>query len=184
LFKPTKDQIRAAHGRTVPDVIGPGLKVLFCGINPGLYSAAVQHHFGRPGNRFWKALHAAAFTPRLLSPFDEDELLGWGYGITNLVGRATAGASELARDELVAGVRVLQAKAQQFRPWCVAVLGLGAYRSAFGRPGAGTGLQAEALGPSRLWVLPNPSGLNGHYQLERLAELFADLRQTVAAASG
>jgi TDG/mug DNA glycosylase family protein len=184
LFKPTRSQIQAAYGRTVPDVIGPELKVLFCGINPGLYSAAVQHHFGRPGNRFWKALHLAGFAPRLLSPFEERELLGWGYGITNLVGRATAGASDLARAELVAGVGVLEAKVQQFRPRCVAVLGLGAYRSAFGRPGAGTGLQAEALGSSRLWVLPNPSGLNGHYQLERLAELFAELRVTVADASG
>jgi TDG/mug DNA glycosylase family protein len=182
LFKPTREQIRAAYGRTVPDVIAPGLKVLFCGINPGLYSGAVGHHFARPGNRFWKALHLAGFTPRLLLPFEERELLAWGYGITNLVARATAVASALAPAELVAGVEHLEAKVQQVRPLCVAVLGLGAYRIAFCRPGAGIGLQAETLGPSRLWVLPNPSGLNGHYQLQRLAELFAELRETPVGA--
>jgi TDG/mug DNA glycosylase family protein len=176
LFKPTKDQIQAAYGRTVPDVIAPGLKVLFCGINPGLYSGAVGHHFARPGNRFWKALHLAGFTPRLLSAFEERELLAWGCGITNLVGRATAVASEIPRAELIAGVGVLEAKAQQFRPLCVAVLGLGAYRIAFGRPDAGIGAQTQSLGPSRLWVLPNPSGLNAHFQLAQLADLFAELR--------
>jgi TDG/mug DNA glycosylase family protein len=184
LFKPTKAQIQAAYGRTVPDVIAPGLKVLFCGINPGLYSGAVGHHFARPGNRFWKALCLAGSTPRLLLPSDERELLGLGFGITNLVGRATAAASEVARAELVAGVRALEAKAQHFHPRCVAVLGLGAYRTAFGRPRAGIGLQAERLGPSRLWVLPNPSGLNGHYQLARLAELFAELRQATEVSPG
>ncbi len=175
MFKPTREQIKAAYGRTVPDVISPGLKVLFCGINPGLYSGAVGHHFARPGNRFWKALHQGGFTPRLLSPFEERELLGWGYGITNLVPRSTAVASELAPAELVAGASVLEAKVQQFRPLCVAVLGLGAYRAAFRHPDAGIGLQPAPLGPSRLWVLPNPSGLNGHYQLPQLAELFAEL---------
>lgn len=176
LPRPSREEIRAAYGRTVPDVIAPGLKVLFCGINPGLYSGAVGHHFARPGNRFWKALYLAGLTPRLLSPFEERELLAWGYGITNLVARATAVASELEPAELVAGVSTLQAKAEQFRPLCVAVLGLGAYRTAFGRPRAGIGLQEEMLGPSRLWVLPNPSGLNGHYQLQNLAELFGELR--------
>jgi TDG/mug DNA glycosylase family protein len=177
LLKPTREQIQAAYGRTVPDVIAPGLKVLFCGINPGLYSGAVGHHFARPGNRFWKALHLAGFTPRLLSPFEERELLTWGYGITNLVQRATAAANEVPRAELAAGSTTLQQKVCEYRPLCVAVLGLGAYRSAFGRPGAGVGAQAEPLGSSRLWVLPNPSGLNGHYQLPRLAELFAQLRR-------
>lgn len=176
LFKPTKEQIQAAHGRTVPDVIAPRLKVLFCGINPGLYSGAVGHHFARPGNRFWKALHRGGFTPRLLSPFEERELLGWGYGITNLVERATAAASELARGEIVAGAKVLQDKVQRLRPAYVAVLGLGACRVAFRKPQAQVGAQGETLGPSHLWVLPNPSGLNAHYQLEDLARLFAELR--------
>jgi TDG/mug DNA glycosylase family protein len=179
LFKPTREQIQAAYGCTVPDVIAPGLKVLFCGINPGLYSGAVGHHFARPGNRFWKALHQAGFTPRLLLPFEERELLGWGYGITNLVPRSTAVASELAPAELIAGVSVLKARVEQFRPQYVAVLGLGAYRTAFRRPEAGIGLQLELLGPSRLWVLPNPSGLNGHYRLPQLAELFAALQVAV-----
>jgi len=179
-FKPTKQEIRAAYGRTVPDVLAPGLRVLFCGINPGLYSGAVGHHFARPGNRFWKALHQAGFTPRLLLPFEERELLGWGYGITNLVPRSTAVASELAPAELVGGVETLATKARLYSPRCVAVLGLGAYRTAFHRPDAGIGLQAELLGPSRLWVLPNPSGLNGHYQLPELARLFGELRAAVA----
>ena len=179
MFKPTKQQIRAAYGRTVPDVIAPGLRVLFCGINPGLYSGAVEHHFARPGNRFWKALHLGGFTPRLLSPFEERELLGWGYGITNLVPRATAVASELAPAELIAGVQVLAGKVERDQPRFVAVLGLGAYRTAFSRPDARIGLQAELLGSARLWVLPNPSGLNGHYQLPQLAKLFGELREAV-----
>ena len=178
-FKPTREQIQAAYGRTVPDVIAPRLKVLFCGINPGLYSGAVGHHFARPGNRFWKALHQGGFTPRLLSPFEERALLDWGYGITNLVPRSTAVATELAPAELVAGAEVLATKVELYAPRCVAVLGLGAYRTAFRRPDAGIGLQPEMLGPAQLWVLPNPSGLNGHYQLPQLAELFGELRQTV-----
>lgn len=179
MFKPTKAEIQAAYGRTVPDVIAPGLKVLFCGINPGLYSGAVGHHFARPGNRFWKALHLAGFTPRLVSPFEERELLGWGYGITNLVNRATAVASELEPAELVAGLAVVEAKVHEFQPRCLAVLGLGAYRTAFGRPDAGIGLQSEMLATSRLWVLPNPSGLNAHHQLPQLAELFTEVRMSV-----
>jgi TDG/mug DNA glycosylase family protein len=175
LHKPTRQEIQAAYGRTVPDVIAPGLKVLFCGINPGLYSGAVGHHFARPGNRFWKTLHRAGFTPRLLLSFEERELLGWGYGITNLVPRATAVASELTPAELVAGAGVLAGKVERYRPQCVAVVALGAYRTAFGRPQAAVGPQAEQLGASRLWVLPNPSGLNGHYQLDKLAELYARL---------
>jgi TDG/mug DNA glycosylase family protein len=160
----------------VADVIRPGLRVLFCGINPGLWSAAVGHHFARPGNRFWKALHLGGLTPRLLAPDEEDELLGLGLGITNLVERATAGAAELGPDELRAGGSRLAAKAAASRPEVVAVLGVGAYRTAFDRPKAAVGPQPEPIDGSRAWLLPNPSGLNAHYQLPDLAEAFAELR--------
>ena len=173
---PTKEELAAAAGRTVADVIAPGLNVLFCGINPGLYSAAVGHHFARPGNRFWKVIHAAGFTPRLLSPSEERELLACGCGITNLVERATAQAAEIRNDEFEAGAARLLAKAQTYRPDIVAVLGLDAYRRAFRRPHAECGRQAERLGDSLLWALPNPSGLNAHYQYHALVELFSELR--------
>jgi TDG/mug DNA glycosylase family protein len=174
--KPTKEEIQAARDKPVPELIAPELKVLFVGINPGLYTAAIGHHFGRPGNRFWPVLHAAGFTDRLLSPFEEPELLKLGYGITNLVNRATATADELSKEELEAGGRRLEANVQEFRPRTVAVLGVGAYRSAFGRPKASTGPQPERMGEAKLWVLPNPSGLNAHYQLEDLARLFRELK--------
>jgi TDG/mug DNA glycosylase family protein len=174
--RPSTAELLAARGKTVPDVIAPGLAVLFAGINPGLYTAAIGHHFGRPGNRFWPVLHASGFTPRLLSPYEERELLPLGYGITNVVARATASADELTEPELVEGGRRLASKARRYRPRIVAVLGLGAYRMAFRCPRARQGLQPEALGPSRLWVLPNPSGLNAHYQTVDLARLFHELR--------
>lgn len=180
-YKPTRAEIAAAVGKTVPDVIAPGLKVLFCGINPGLYSGAVGHHFARPGNRFWPALHAAGFTPRLLSPFEERELLAYGYGITNIVARATASADDLSPHELIAGAQHLEEKVKHHQPRVLAVLGIGAYRIAFGRPQAGLGPQVESMGVSRLWVLPNPSGLNAHYQMEDLVRLFRELREAVAA---
>lgn len=179
--KPTKDEIRAAEGKTVPDVIAPNLTVLFCGINPGLYSGAVGHHFARPGNRFWPVLHAAGFTDRRLSPFEERELLERGYGITNIVERATAAASDLAARELVEGAARLEAKVRRYRPAVVAILGIGAYRQAFRRPQAVLGRQAETLGGATLWVLPNPSGLNAHYRLEDLARLFRELREAAEA---
>jgi TDG/mug DNA glycosylase family protein len=179
-YRPTREELRAAAGKTVPDVIAPGLRVLFCGINPGLYSAAVQHHFARPGNRFWPALHMAGFTDRLLSPFEERELLRYGYGITNLVERATATAGELTPHELIEGGRRLEAKVRFYRPQVVAVLGIGAYRAAFGQPRAEPGRQAETLASSTIWILPNPSGLNAHYQLGDLAELFRELRAALA----
>jgi double-stranded uracil-DNA glycosylase len=177
--RPTREELLDAAGKTLPDVIAPGLKVLFCGINPGLYTAAVGHHFARPGNRFWPALHHAGFTKRLLDPSEERELLGWGYGITNVVDRATATAAELSAEELAVGGRGLEEKAARFRPAWVAVLGVGAYRSAFGRPKAALGPQAEALAGSRIWVLPNPSGLNAHYQRDDLARMFRELRLAV-----
>jgi len=172
--RPTPKELQAAVGRTVPDVIAPGLKVLFCGINPGLYSAAIGHHFGRPGNRFWPALHGAGFTPRLLMPADERQLLCLGYGITNVVDRATAMAAELKPEELTAGGRRLQAKVRKYRPACMAVLGVGAYRQAFHQPDAVVGPQPQPLGTTALWLLPNPSGLNAHY---RLSDLILEFRR-------
>ena len=177
--RPTPEQLEAARNKTLPDVIAPGLKVLFCGINPGLYTAAIGHHFGRPGNRFWPTLHRAGFTPRLLSPYEEQELLPLGYGITNVVARATAAAAELSAEEYVEGGRNLEAKVRRYRPRVLAVLGVGAYRTAFGRPKAAVGPQEEALGGAAVWVLPNPSGLNANYQMGRLVEVFDALRRAV-----
>jgi TDG/mug DNA glycosylase family protein len=173
--RPTKDEIRAAAGKTVPDIIAPGLRVLFCGINPGLYSGVTGHHFARPGNRFWPALHAAGFTPRQLAPSEERELLALGYGITNLVARATATADELSPAEIVAGGRRLDAVVREYRPASLAVLGIGAYRTAFGQPKASLGRQPKALHGAMVWVLPNPSGLNAHYKLADLAEAYREL---------
>jgi double-stranded uracil-DNA glycosylase len=176
-WKPTRAQIAAANGKRVPDVIAPGLAVLFCGINPGLYSGAVRHHFARPGNRFWPALHRAGFTGRVLTAFEERELLACGLGITNLVERATAAADELSGDELQAGAARLARKVRRLRPRFVAFLGVTAYRTAFDRPRARLGRQAETLESAAVWVLPNPSGLNAHFQIAGLARLFADLRK-------
>jgi TDG/mug DNA glycosylase family protein len=172
---PTKAELLAARNKTVPDVIAPRLKVLFVGINPGLYSGAVRHHFARPGNRFWPALHKSGFTPRLLSPYEERELLKYGCGITNLVNRATANAAELEEKELRAGSRRLTANVRRYRPRVVAVLGVGAYQDAFGHTRIRIGEQPERIGNTRLWVLPNPSGLNANYQLPDLARLFRKL---------
>lgn len=175
--KPTQAQIRAAEGNTIPDVIAPGLKVLFCGINPGLYSGAVGHHFARPGNRFWPTLHAAGFTDRILAPHEQRLLLKRSVGITNLVARATAGAKDLKAYELVQGSQRLQAKIRQYQPQIVAILGIGAFRRAFNQKQVRIGKQAQDLAGAHLWVLPNPSGLNAHYQLDDLARLYGELRQ-------
>ena len=177
--KPTRADLLAAKNKTIRDVIAPGLRVLFCGINPGLYSGATGHHFARPGNRFWPTIYQAGFTLRLLDPSEERELLGLGYGITNLVARATATADELSPKELIAGQRRLKAKVKRFQPQVLAVLGITAYRTAFGQKVVTLGKQPEPLLNSILWVLPNPSGLNAHYQLADLAEHFRALRQTV-----
>lgn len=174
--RPSRDEIEAAEGRTIADVIGPRLQVLFCGLNPGLYSGAVGHHFARPGNRFWKAIHGAGFTPRVLSPHEEEDLLALGLGVTNLVERATRGARDLSGDELVAGAERLRQKVERYRPGWLAVLGIGGYRRGFGRRDAAVGPQDETIGDTRFWVLPNPSGLNAHYGLARLVEAFAELR--------
>lgn len=175
-FKPTKQQLIEAAGKTLPDVIAPNLRVLFCGINPGLYTAAVGHHFARPGNRFWPALHKSGFTSRLLSPFDERELLEKGIGISNVVPHATATAAELTKEDFLAGGAALAAKVKKYRPRIVAILGVGAYRQAFHQPKAGVGEQEGQIHSARVWVLPNPSGLNANYQLPQLVQLFRQLR--------
>ncbi len=175
-WKPTRAQILAAEGKTVPDVIAPGLQILFCGINPGLYTAAVGHHFARPGNRFWRALHESGFTDRLLSPFEERELIPLGYGVTNVVARATAVADALTKEEIVAGGQRLATKVRRYRPRILAVLGVGAYRLAFSQPRASVGQQELMIGETVLWVLPNPSGLNANYQARELTQLFFELK--------
>lgn len=172
---PTKAQLQAAKGKTLPDVIAQDLKVLFCGINPGLYTAAIGHHFGRPGNRFWPTLYAAGFTPRLLSPFEEHELLKLGYGITNVVAHATAAADELTREDYLVGGKQLEARVKRYKPKMLAVLGVGAYRVAFDRKDAKVGRQQERIGESEVWVLPNPSGLNAHFPKPEMSNVFKEL---------
>jgi double-stranded uracil-DNA glycosylase len=174
--RPTPEELDAARDTTIPDVAAPGLRVLFAGINPGLYSAATGYHFARPGNRFWPALHASGFTPRVFRPDEQDLLLPLGLGITNVAARATARADELTPAEIRAGGQVLAAKVARLNPQWVAVLGITAYRTAFGHPGAQTGPQEERLAGIRLWLLPNPSGLNAAYAGPRLTEAFRELR--------
>ena len=181
-WRPTREQLIAAAGSTVADVIADDLRVLFCGINPGLYTAAIGHHFGRPGNRFWPLLHAAGFTPRLLSPFEESLLPGMGIGITNLVPRATAAATEVSREELRAGAAALTATVVQRRPAHLGVLGMSAYRTAFAQPRAALGPQPERLGATRVWLLPNPSGLQARYQMPELVTLFSELARAAGFA--
>jgi len=172
----TPEELAAATGRLLPDVIAPNLDVLFCGINPGLVSALTGHHFARPGNRFWPALHRSGFTPRQLAPEEQQELLGLGLGITNVVARATAGAADLRPEEYRTGGEILRAKVADFRPRWLAVVGIGAYRVAFNAPKAVMGRQEEALGETGLWVLPNPSGLNALWTTPKLTEAFRTFR--------
>jgi len=179
--KPTSAEVAAAAGRTIPDLVGPDLRVLFSGINPSLYSAATGHHFARPGNRFWPALHRSGFTPRLLHPSEQFELPSIGLGVTNVVARATTRADELSPAELVAGGALLAGLAAKWRPRYLAVLGVTAYRTAFGRRTAAIGPQAETVGGVPVWVLPNPSGLNAHFQLDGLAAEFARLLSATVA---
>jgi TDG/mug DNA glycosylase family protein len=175
-WKPTKAQLLAARDKGVPDLLAKNLIVLFAGINPGLYTAAIGRHFGRPGNRFWPALYGGGFTPRLFSPFESSLLLDLNLGITNVVDRATARADELTDEELRAGGKRLQAKVKRWRPTVVAFVGLGHYRIVTGNKNARVGLQDARFGGSHAWVLPNPSGLNAHYQPAALAQLFSELR--------
>jgi TDG/mug DNA glycosylase family protein len=165
----------------VPDIVGPGLRVLFCGINPGLHSAATGHHFARPGNRFWTTLYGAGFTPRLFRPDEERELLGLGYGLTKFINRPTRAASELTDEEYVAGGRRAVRLVRRYRPRVLAAVGIEAYRKAFARPRATIGEQAETIGDTVLWLLPNPSGLNAHYKPRDFVRVFAELRAFVEA---
>jgi TDG/mug DNA glycosylase family protein len=181
---PDQAALDAARGGRVPDLIAQDLRVLFCGINPSLYSAAVGHHFARPGNRFWPAIHGAGFTPELLVPARERELLHAGIGITNVVSTATASADELSREEYRRGIAALRRKLRRYRPRVIAFLGMGAYRIASGRPGATIGLQAEPFAGVVAWALPNPSGLNAHYQLPALIECYAALARSVGVRPG
>jgi double-stranded uracil-DNA glycosylase len=175
-WKPTKAQLLAARNKLVPDLAAKNLIVLFAGINPGLYTAAIGRHFGRPGNRFWPALYAGGFTPRLFSPFEGSLLLDLKFGITSIVERPTARADELTADELRAGGQHLETKVKRWRPTVVAFLGIGPYRIVSGIKDARVGLQKARFGGSHAWVLPNPSGLNAHYQPAALAQLFGELR--------
>jgi TDG/mug DNA glycosylase family protein len=177
--RPGPADLAAARNRTVPDVLPPPgaeLRVLFCGINPSLYSAATGWHFARPGNRFWPALHRSGFTPRQLAPREQHLLPGYGLGITNLVARATAQAAELDAAELLAGGERLAALTRRHRPRILAIAGVTAYRTAFGRPRASTGPQPPMPDGPRVWVLPNPSGLNAHWTLDAIADAFAAVR--------
>jgi len=175
--RPGPVELQAARAATIPDVIAPGLRLLFVGINPGLWSAATGHHFARPGNRFWRAIHQAGLIPAPLTPGRQHELLEHGLGVTNLVGRTTASAAELSPDELRAGARALVIKIERYRPARVAFLGVSTYRLAFGRPKATVGRQPESIADAEVWVLPNPSGLNAHYQLPQLAAAYSALRE-------
>jgi TDG/mug DNA glycosylase family protein len=175
--RPTPAELVAARDRQIEDVIAAGLEILFVGINPGLWSGATGFHFARPGNRFWGALHEAGLTPTLLPPHAQHDLLRHGLGVTNLVNRTTATAAELTPDELRAGGQLLVAKIERFKPRKVAFLGVSTYRIAFDRPKASVGRQSEMIAGSEIWVLPNPSGLNAHYQLPQLAAAYAGLRR-------
>ena len=182
--RPSPEDLAAARNRTIPDVLPPpgaALRVLFCGINPSLYSAATGWHFARPGNRFWPALQLSGFTPRRLDPAEQDLLPGYGLGITNLVARATAQASELDPAELSAGAERLAALIAARRPRVLAVAGVTAYRTAFARPRTTIGPQPEPLGAAQVWVLPNPSGLNASWTLPRIAAAFRELREAADA---
>ena len=180
LPKPTAQQLRAAVGATMPDLLAPDLNVVFCGINPSVYSAVVGHHFARPGNRFWPALHNSGWTPRLLRPDEDGQLLGLKLGLTNMAARATVAAADLERAELRAEALLLRAKIERLAPRWLAILGVSAYRIAFDAPKASFGLQAATIGETRIWVLPNPSGLNAHFSPPKLAKVFREFRLAAA----
>jgi TDG/mug DNA glycosylase family protein len=181
--RPTRPELMAAQDRTIADVLpadGSPVAVLFCGINPSLYSAATGHHFARPGNRFWPALHRSGFTGRLLAPHEQSLLPRYGLGITNLVARATARADELTPEELREGGLRLAALVERHAPRVLAIAGVTAYRTAFGKPGTAIGPQQENFGAAGLWVLPNPSGLNASWTMDRIADEFGRLRAHIS----
>lgn len=181
-FKPTKEQLQAAYNTTIKDVIAPDLDVLFVGINPGLYSGATGNHFAKPGNRFWPTLFNSGFTDRLLHPSEKEALLDVGLGVSNLVARTTARADELSDEELHNGAVKLKQKVRRYKPRYIAMLGLSTYRIAFGDKKAAVGPQEVQLGETKVWLLPNPSGLNAHYQLPDLARVFGELRAAAGIA--
>lgn len=176
MIKPTPQQLRDAVGGATSDIIAPDLKVLFCGINPSVYSAVVGHHFARPGNRFWPALYNGGLVPRLMRPDEDEKLLDYGLGVTNVAARATVAATDLTRTELRAGAPLLVEKIETFRPAWLAILGIGAYRVAFDEAQAVIGRQERMIGQTKVWVLPNPSGLNAHYPPAELAAKFREFR--------
>lgn len=179
LPKPTKEELIAANGQLVPDISGPNLKVLFCGINPSVYSAVVGHHFARPGNRFWPTLHNAGFTPRVLLPEEDEQLLDYGLGLTNVFELATVGEKDVSKEEFIAGGKRLKQRVINTNPQILAILGIGAYRKAFGQNKAVMGKQEIRFGETIIWVLPNPSGLNAHYQLPDLARVYGEMREQI-----
>jgi TDG/mug DNA glycosylase family protein len=179
--KPTREELLDAADKTVPDLAGRGMRAVFCGINPSLYTAAIGFHFGRPGNRFWPAIARAGITPRLFDPSEQRELLKLGYGITNIVDRATASADELTQGELVEGAKNLRRKVLRWRPKVLGILGASAYRIAFGHKSAKLGPQGDRIGDTIVWLLPNPSGLNAHYQVDALARLYRELHDFVVS---
>lgn len=177
--RPSRDELRTAYGDTIDDVLAPELDVLFCGINPSLYSGWTGWHFARPGNRFWPALPLAGFTDRRLFPAEQRELLDFRLGLTNIVARATARADELSAEELRAGATQLDRKVRTYRPRWLAIVGVTAYRTAFERPRTSIGPQSDTIGTTRIWVLPNPSGLNAHYTVETLANEYRRLYDAI-----
>jgi TDG/mug DNA glycosylase family protein len=179
--RPTREQLQAAYGAVIPDLVGPDLRVLLVGINPSLYSGWSGRHFARPGNRLWRTLHEAGFTDRVLHPSQTEAIVAAGLGITNLVARATARADELSADEMRAGVEPLGQLVRRLRAPYVAFLGVTAYRVAFDRPKATVGRQPEPFEGAVVWVLPNPSGLNAHYQQPALSAAYAELGEAAAA---
>jgi TDG/mug DNA glycosylase family protein len=176
---PTKEELADSYGKVIPDLVAPDLRVLLVGINPSLWSGWSGFHFGRPSNRLWITLHQAGFTDHRLRPEETDALLAAGIGVTNLVAGATARADELTDGDIRAGVPRLTATVERWRPRSVAVLGITAYRTAFRRPKAVIGAQPEELAGAALWVLPNPSGLNAHYQQPALTAEYAKLAAAV-----
>ena len=182
--RPTRAALEAAVGQRVPDLIAPDLRVLFCGINPSLYSAAVGHHFARPGNRFWPTLHGAGFVDRVLRPSEERELVSRGIGITNVCSRASASAATLSLEDYRAGTASLRRKLGRYRPRIIAFLGLGAYRLVARAPDAVVGPQPSAFAGIPTWALPNPSGLNAHYQLGDLVSVYRELAKVLEYSDG
>lgn len=179
-MRPSPAELQAAYGAVIPDLVGPGLRVLLVGINPSLWSGAVGLHFANPSNRLWPVLYASGWTPERLDPSETDHVLAAGIGITNLVARSTARADELSADELVAGMPLVEALARRWKPQWVAFLGLTTYRLATGDKRAGVGALERAVGGRPAWLLPNPSGLNASWQLPRLTAAYADLRTSLA----